>query len=317
VLGLAGFMVVEIAQQGGGHAKPRSSSCGARQRSMGRRQRSCGAQGGARSTGQLRKPQQTSAVQRPPEEVDLRQDVPLQESEEGLTIVCDLIADWVDVVANDIQEQPVLTVLDADLWETMSAGSFEDWDSEDPVDFAVDAEDPEAIAAPPAPGNEERVVMLSPPPSFLSPMASPSSRSSTPSRSVRHRRRVIGGVVRPLTPAWDAAKEAPPRPQAWGQTTPSWPDSTMKRAASTSALALDLGIAHDKLPSTPFRSSGRSCGLAELCKNSGLDRKCVKSKSLGSLLLPALSDQQHSKADLIAWSMSMTKTKRGGLSLVF
>jgi len=309
-----------------------------------------------------------------------------KENEQSLTIVCDVIAEWVDTVANDILEeeapfQELTGCSDVEVWETMSMCSFEDWGEGDVLDFAppstfyvhepVCAASPimaETIVLPTkqetlAPETEGRQELsLAPSPLMASPTASPSSRSSTPGRSVRHRRRIIGGVVRPVSPAFSS-----PSP-SWGGAaacqghvghevtaegastcshTSLRPCSAMKRAASTSALALDLGAEVGKLaapipPAAPVAAPvpvyGHDMSQVQFHITASSERKCVKSKSLGSLhvtssknglglaapmlstkkgLLPALSDGLSSKAELIAWSVSMTKPKLGGLSLAF
>jgi len=190
-----------------------------------------------------------------------------------------------------------------------------------------------------------------------SPMPSPSSRSSTPSRSVRHRRRIIGAVVRPTSPAfaspaWSGALQCqsqvglevnaegvPAQPRVL-QMSPLRPSSAMKRSVSASALALDLGMDKSTVsaPAGQIAICWRESWQPELSPTAGCERKCVKSKSLGALhstsskhglglalpmlsakqgLLPALSDAPTSKPDLIAWSVNMTKARKGGLRLAF
>lgn len=373
---------------------------------MGRRcqaQPRCGeAKGGvrARSSSRFRLKGSPNSVARPAEEVQLREpiaameeaDNDARETEQDVTIMCDLIANWVDIVADDLVEEEVdenmpYEELDAEFWETMSSGSVEDYDeidvleSEPHMDEApvnsdeVDVLEPEPLmgetpmnepsvnnllhllkqviaqVAPKAPAPEkveqevpaqeevqkkiaivEQVEEVDVP-LMASPLPSPCSRSSTPGRPVRNHRRVFGGITRP---AWDVASAASVSP----------PSSNMKRAVSTSALALDLGpAAAPEMASnvaTPAASCTRSQRPVEFRITQGRARNCVKSKSMGALhatgsknglgltspmlsltsnqggLLPALgSDRHSSKAELVAWSVSLSKAKRGGLRLVF
>jgi len=178
---------------------------------------------------------------------------------------------------------------------------------------------------------------------MASPLPSPSSRSSTPSRSVRHHRRVIGGIVRPVASP-DAVAPSPP--------SEAYAPVQIKRAVSTSALAMDLGLGASpeacSRTTTPA-SCDRAHRHVKFCVAPGGEvqfqvtgKKFKKSKSMGALhtnsssqglglsspmlsmtspskhagLLPSLeADRKSSSAELVAWSRSMTK--RGGLRLVF
>jgi hypothetical protein len=292
----------------------------------------------------------------------------VRSSEEDLKVSCSWIADWVGSVAGDIIDDQVgLTVFVAhdcsesgnvDIWETVSMGSFDEWDDGDVPEFAIGQAcflEPYALPASEAKEMGDSAIVevkdqvkipRAPSPAVASPDASPSSRSSTPSRSVRHRRRIIGGIQRTASPAgaftatsWlsEQRDAAAASPQTWlsfnaGMGTP------MKRASSTSALALDLGPEATISSAVPSTTSFRAGAQGELRIPSCILSKVLKSKSMGSLhvssakpglglaspttpskqrLLPILMDEQGSKADLIAWSVNMTKTKRGGMRLAF
>jgi len=418
--------MVLLAQQGSDdhfHAEypcksqqSRSTSCGGRQRSMGRRcqvQQRCGDSGArAHSSSHLRHRGPPSSGARPAEEVQLREpsatedakviDDFMQETtteqedlQQGLNLVCGMLVNWVDSVADDLVDEDVIQQmpyeeLEFELWDTISDGSCEDWDdaSSQLSDYAPPADmyllEPQVfeLPAPLAPPREpltsnllnlmKQAVASMPakkqPPLPMSPakevdvvvepqvgqvsvettlMASPlpgpSSRSSTPSRSVRHHRRVIGGVVRPVASP-DAAAPSPPLE--------AYAPVQMNRAVSTSALAMDLGLGASpdvcSRTTTPA-SCDRVSRHVKFCVAPGGEvqvqvtgKKFKKSKSMGALhamsssqglglsspmlsmtspskhagLLPSLgADRQSSSAELVAWSRSMTK--RGGLRLVF
>lgn len=292
------------------------------------------------------------------------------ETEDGLLLACNMIADWVDTVSNDICDVYVSEMmfpqelegvaaecgdLEEEFWETVSdcddVGVLE-LDQVPQLSGLVDPIlDVDPVLQPIVidlllPKEEPREMLPSPLSMTASPEASPSSRSSTPSRSVRHRHRVIGGIMRAASPAFGtpfqhgSIAEIPETPQRLkAPKTPLRPAMTMQRAVSTSALAMDLGIEvrHD-LGSVTKPAHWRRAGQMEILSPSGFEHRCVKSKSLGALnvtssnhglglalpmsstkrgLLPALAGQEGSKADLISWSVNMTKTKRSGLRLVF
>jgi hypothetical protein len=184
-------------------------------------------------------------------------------------------------------------------------------------------------------------------PVAMLPQASPSSRSSTPSsRSVRNRRRIIGGVVRGAS-AWEGATSC--QRQVGIEAT----EEVQRRPkTSASAMALDLGA--DVAESRPGRvatppspaSLGRGQfvyrfgqGMPTPTTDPSLERNLAKSKSLGALqvtsakhglglspsmvfskhggLLPTLSEAQTSKAEMIAWSVNMGKKKRNSMRTAF
>jgi len=384
-------LMVVLAQEGPGihfgelpcKGWVRSSSCGGRQRSVGRRQRTCADARTSEvcSAGRTLKPS-IATSQRPAEEVDLRgnmlqgdaaedkKDDLADETEEGMLFACNMLADWVDTVSNDIcdvyasemmfpQELEGVAAecgdLEEEFWETVSDCDDVDVLELDQVPQLSGLVDPildvDPVLAPILidvllPKEEPREMMLSPSPMTASPDASPSSRSSTPSRSVRHRHRVIGGIVRTASPAWGtpfqhaSISEIPETPQRLkAPKTPLRPATTMQRAVSTSALAMDLGtdVGHD-LGSVTKPVNWRRAGQMEIPSPSGFEHRCVKSKSLGALnvtssnhglglappmsstkrgLLPSLAGHKGSNADLISWSVNMTKTKHSGLRLVF
>jgi len=359
----------------------RSASCGGRKRSVGRRQRTYGdaRTRDACAAGHSPKPP-IATSQRPAEEVELRgnvlpednaedkKDDLTDETEEGLLFACNMIADWVDTVSNDICDAYVIEMmlpqeldgvafesgdLEEEFWETVSDCDEADVLELDQVPQSSGLADP-ALDVDPVlepilidvhlPQEESQEMLLSPSPMTVSLEASPSSRSSTPSRSVRHRHRVIGGIVRAASPAWGTSfqrasvseiPESPKRLKALLR-----PATTMKHAVSTSALAMDLGteVGHDLGSATKPVQWRRGAGQMEIPSPSGFEQRCVKSKSLGALhvtssnhglglappmsstkrgLLPALSVREGSNADLISWSVSLTTTKRSGLRLVF
>jgi len=262
--------------------------------------------------------------------VDEEKATPL-ETEEDVLIVCDMLADWVDGVSNEVLEEYANQVfelagseyggLEEEFWETVSEGS-QDCNDEEVLDLVPEARETLQKVEP-------QEALQAPSPLMASPLASPSSRSSTPSRQ---RRRVIGRIVRTASPACgtpfqrptglDAVEPHIMKPKAPVGLSPV--TSKMRRAVSMSALAMDLGIAHNHVSKGRNVVGGTSAldtnwrcdaGRVEFPTSSGFERRCVKSKSLG--LLPALSGHEGSKAALISWSVNMSKTKPRGLRLVF
>jgi len=284
-----------------------------------------------------------------------------EDTEQDLLVVGHIIADWVDIVSNDACEDYVKEMmlpqelagsaqcgdLEEEFWETVSMGSFEDnCDDGDVLELVPQVSETRSDIGPVLLDMHELLaVKQAAPPSMASPEASPSSRSSTPSRSVRHRRRIIGGVVRTASPAaWGTPFQFSPDLQSLDAPicpkTPLLSAATMKRAASTSALAMDLGALSGHAlgdMASPVINWRRGAWQTEFCSPPalGIERHCVKSKSMGALhtssfnhglglappakrcLLPALAGRESSKADLISWSVNMTNAKRGGLRLVF
>jgi hypothetical protein len=270
--------------------------------------------------------------------------------------------DWVDRVADDIffdaiNSQDFLAFGDSDdLWETVSAASVEDLDHADAIDMSQYLIADGSVEATQVSSGEMR------------PMTSP-SRSSTPSRSVRNRRRVIG-AARPMTPGassetvWDSAAFCQFKISSQAQIGVAQNVPTMKRQESAPAMLLDLNL--EPFPSsigcggkqTPASKSSISAmamdlggDAAQACASPLLGRSerqtpisslsgvtIGKSKSTGTLhgtslgiswstsspkqggkgVLPVLSDfENNRKTQLIAWSMNMAKTKRGGMRSVF
>lgn len=255
-----------------------------------------------------------------------------------------MMMDWVDQVADDIFSDAInsqeLLVCDGagDLWETISAGSVEDLDFDDAIDISDYLVSDEAMEVTQVPREEAVQVQCSP------------SRSSTPSRSVRNRRRIIG-AVRPMTPMTQAHLEPvqisptmkrqasapaisldigneliPPSLGCGGRQTPV-------SKSSMSALALDLGADAVATPTIP--RSGRQTPLSSLSRSIGMSKSMsalhatssfndlglswsTSLKPGGKGVLPMLSDsEKNRKNEMIAWSVNMAKTKRGGLRSVF
>lgn len=374
----------------------RSVSCGGlrgRQRSMTRWQHSiadCCTRQRAGSTGARGARRAVDdAGERPPVEVQLRpeqneepkqryakEQINVEETDDGLLIACDLVAEWVDTLANDLiqddvgykvlisHDEPCFTQSgDVEVWETVSMGSFEEWDNGDVLEFipqltlsnasflepyALPAKEDEApvvelkmpedtlVRAAVLEANELEDIVRAASPLLSTPAATASSRSSTPSRSVRNRRRIIGGIKRSASPAWDFGVDAlphqSPSPAATSKVILQMPrqytPTNMRHAASTSALALDLGIENassalktgEQYESQASSLEGRK--LIMKCKSLGSLQMASSKQGLGLLppkqgLLPMLSDQQSTKSDLIAWRVNISKSKRSGLRLAF
>lgn len=364
--------MVLLAQQGGenhfARISHRGHSCGGRLRSMGRRQLGCSEQAAApraRSMGRTRKLAvtiTTTPKQPPPEELEFRRNLDTAvedkaldtavedkeqlaaEREEDMKFVFDAIADWVGFVAGEIIDETVDQDTGAcenaeslDIWELVSTASLED------LEDAADIE--ESAAQPPITVPEASLTAEEPSTTFLIQLAVPEttsaeapasgtpSRSSTPSRSVRNRRRIIGAVVRPVTPAEPIGDVRGSvmtcQRQVQLDARPVLPQRvTLTRSVSTSAMFLDLGGTEAPRVTTAIDWMARQTpsGTPVLT----LERTMGKAKSLGSLhatgakgglglaaskqsrkFLPVLSvARDDNKAELIAWSVNMARTKK-------
>jgi hypothetical protein len=299
----------------------------------------------------------TAPKQPPPEEFEFRDNAVeettvVQENlvvpepqlyEQDMKFVFTAIADWIDSVTDEIvfeyadQDTGEPEFADADIWENVSVASLEE------VDDAVDGS-PIAIELHVATVDQAsalvnlessaQIAIDIPDTPCAADESRPPSRSSTPSRSVRNRRRIIGGVVRPATPSKSAA-------DSWSSAIVCQRQAelgalqqcrTMKRALSTSAMALDLGSAPlpagtpqwSGRPATPGKitmalepfSMGKSQSLGSLhviSSKSGLGLSPMKIGGKG--VLPVLGDDK--KAGLIAWSVNIGRTKKTALRSVY
>jgi hypothetical protein len=234
-----------------------------------------------------------------------------------------IIMDWVDTVADHIfldaiTSQDLLIDESGELWETISAASVEDLDHADALDMS-DYLVAETVVVTQAPREETGSTPHSP------------SRSSTPSRSVRNRRRVIG-AVRPVSreTAWESAAYCQFKISNQAQTGSVQISPMMKRQASAPAIALDLDLEPSaptptcsaKPTATPKSSMSALAfdlggdAVSALAARSGrqtpsrsVGAKIAKSQSTGTfhvvssnsglgLSLPALSQKQGSKGVL-------------------